>query len=235
MNPQKSTMAVLAQIVKLIPAKLIDTLAAKHKIQWRKFNPTSHVVTLLYSHLSHALSLNDICDSLKNHSGILSQIRNCTTPSRNGLSNANRTRNADMAEDLFWETINFFKNEFPQFFRSSREYPGLPRRFRRAIYAFDSTTIQLTADSLSWAKHCRRKAAAKMHTGLNMQSFLPNFVIVKSAKDSDPKTAWELCSGLKDGEIKEICKEENYNCSRCAHTIVRSKHKRALSAGISLD
>ena len=51
------------------------------------------------------------------------------------------------------------------------------------------------------AKHRRQKAAAKMHTALNMRSFLPNFVIVKSAKDSDPKTAWELCADMKDGEI----------------------------------
>ena len=34
-----------------------------------------------------------------------------------------------------------------------------------------------------------------------MRSFLPNFVIVKGAKDSDPKTAWELCADMKDGEI----------------------------------
>ena len=44
-------------------------------------------------------------------------------------------------------------------------------------------------------------AAAKAHCGLNMQSFMPEFAIVKSAKDSDPKTAWELCAGLKAGEI----------------------------------
>ena len=40
-----------------------------------------------------------------------------------------------------------------------------------------------------------------MHTGLNMQSFLPDVIIVKNAKDSDPKTAPELCADLKSGEI----------------------------------
>ena len=40
-----------------------------------------------------------------------------------------------------------------------------------------------------------------MHTALNMRSFLPNYVIVKSAKDSDPKTAWELCADMKSGEV----------------------------------
>ena len=48
MDPQKSNMTVLAQIVKQIPAKIIDSLAKKFRIQTRAFSPTSHVVTLLY-------------------------------------------------------------------------------------------------------------------------------------------------------------------------------------------
>ena len=96
MDLQKSNMTVLAQIVKLIPAKIIDSLAKKYKIQTRAFSPTSHVVTLLYEHLAHSLSLNDVCDSLQHHFGMLNQIRCCTPPARNGLSYANRNRNADM-------------------------------------------------------------------------------------------------------------------------------------------
>ena len=130
-------------------------------------------------------SLNDICDSLSNHAGTLEQLRNCTPPSRNGLSHANKTRNADMAEELFWKVYESLSKQYPEFLSSSRNYPGLPHRFRtRTIRAVDSTTIQLTAFSMGWAKHRRQKAAAKMHTALNMRSFLPNFVIVKSAHDS---------------------------------------------------
>ena len=158
-------------------------------------------MTLLYEHLAHSLSLNDVCDSLQHHSGMLNQIRRCTPPIRNGLSYANRNRNADMAEKLFWYVYNDLKELHPKFFKSNRSYPGLPYRIKRTLFAFDSTTIQLTANSLDWAKHRRRKAAAQAHTGLNMQSFLPEVIIVKSAKDSDPKTAPELCSGLKAGKI----------------------------------
>ena len=68
-------MTVLARIVKQIPAKIIDFLAKKFRIQTRAFSPASHVVTLLYEHLAHSLSLNDVCDSLQHHAGILSQIR----------------------------------------------------------------------------------------------------------------------------------------------------------------
>ena len=146
--------------------------------------------------------MNDICDSLSNHAGTLEQLRNCTPPSRNGLPHANKTRNADMPEELFWEVYELLSKAYPDFLTSSRNYPGLPHRFRtRTIRAVDSTTIQLAAFSMGRAKHRRQKAAAKMHTALNMRSFLPNFVIVKSARDSDPKSAWELCADMNAGEV----------------------------------
>ena len=202
MNPQKHTMTVLAQIASRIPDRIVENLARKHRIQTRSFSADSHVMAMLYAHLSHSLSLNDICDSLHNHAGPLSQIRNCTPPSRNGLSHANMTRNADMAEELFWTVYDSLARRHPEFLTTGRNYPGLPCRFRRrTLRVVDSTTIRLTAFNMGWAKHRRRKAAAKMHTALNMRSFLPNFVIVKSARDSDPKTAWELCADMKDGEI----------------------------------
>ena len=202
MELQKSTMTVLAQVMSWIPDRVIENLAKKYKIQTRSFSATSHVMSMLYAHLSHALSLNDVCDSIVNHIGSWSQIRGCTPPSRNGLSHANKTRNADMAEELFWKVYESLSKQYPDFLSSSRNYPGLPYRFRkRTIRAVDSTTIKLTAFSMGWAKHRRQKAAAKMHTALNMRSFLPNFVIVKSAHDSDPITAWELCAGMKAGEV----------------------------------
>ena len=150
MDLQKGNMTVLAQIVKLIPAKIIDSLAKKYKIQTRAFSPTSHVVTLLYEHLAHSLSLNDVCYSLQHHSGMLNEIRRCTPPTRNGLSYANRNRNADMAEELFGYVYNDLKESYPKFFKSNRSYPGLPHRIKRTLFAFDSTTIQLTANSLDW-------------------------------------------------------------------------------------
>jgi hypothetical protein len=54
---------------------------------------------------------------------------------------------------------------------------------------------------MSWAKHRRRKAAAKCHMLLDAQSFLPRFAIVKTAKSSDAVMARVLCNPLRDGEI----------------------------------
>lgn len=201
MGSPEHNLAVLGQIVKHIPKKLIEKLRGKYKIQTRAFSATSHVVAMIFAQLSHALSLNDICDGLRFHKGYLVQIRDCVPPSRNGLAHANATRDAGLAEELFWKVLADIKEKYPQFIFGSRHYPGLPWRFKRAIHVVDSTTIQLIAKCMNWAKHREQKAAAKMHLDLDLKSFLPNFAIVNRAKDSDPKMAWALCEPIRAGEI----------------------------------
>ena len=201
MSSQEHNLAVLGQIVKHIPGKLIEKLKAKYKIQTRGFSATSHVVAMIFAQLSHALSLNDICDCLHFRKGYLAQIRDCVPPSRNGLAHANATRDAGLAEDLFWTVLSDANEKYPQFISGSRHYPGLPWRFKRAIHVVDSTTIRLIAKCMNWAKHREQKAAAKMHLDLDLKSFLPNFAIVNRAKDSDPKMAWALCEPIRSGEI----------------------------------
>lgn len=203
MKPSKHKMTVLSQIFKLIPRNLIPKLANEFGIdrQSRVFSPTSHVLALVFGQLTHALGLNDICDTLRNHCGLVSKIRDCVPPSRNGLSHANRNRDAGMAEKLFWEVLAHLNEISPNFRIQGRRYCALPRRFKRMIHVVDSTTIQLIANCLDWAKHRRRKAAAKMHLRLDLRSFLPNFILVKTAGTHDSAEAPALCVGINEGEI----------------------------------
>jgi len=82
-------------------SKIARTTGAEDKS--RSSTPWSHVVSLGYAQLTHSIGLNDVCDSLQLHSGPLAGIRGPSAPSRNGLSNANRERPAEMAEQLFWQ------------------------------------------------------------------------------------------------------------------------------------
>jgi hypothetical protein len=65
------------------------------------FLPWSQVVSLLEAQLTHALSLNAVCDALRLHAGPLAAMRGATPPSKNALWHANRKRNPTMAEALF--------------------------------------------------------------------------------------------------------------------------------------
>lgn len=198
----KSKYTILKQICQLIPGNLTSVLAKKYNVdkKARTFSPWSHVVSMVFCQLAHSLSLNDVSDTLSAHAGTLSTIRSATPPSRNGLSYANRERNSSMAEDLFWQTLEDLQKKNPRF-GWGKKYSGIPRKFKRAIYAVDSTTIQLVANCIHWAKHRRRKAAAKCHLNLNLQTFLPQFAVIKSAKSHDSTVARSVCNSIKDGEI----------------------------------
>ncbi|MCC6698959.1 MAG: transposase, partial [Candidatus Hydrogenedentes bacterium] len=126
-------------------------------------------------------------------------IRGATAPARNTLSHANRIRSAQMAEDLFGAVLKHCTATSRSF--GDKTYRGFPRRFIRMIHVVDSSTIQLIASCMDWAKHRRKKAAAKLHLRLNLQSFLPQFAIVDTAGDNDNKRARELCAGIGAGEI----------------------------------
>ena len=104
-----------------------------------------------------------------------------------------------MAEDLFWAVLEHLTTLCPSF--GGKTYKGFPRRFKRMIHVVDSSTIQLVANCIDWAKHRRRKAAAKLHMRLDLQSFLPKFAIIDTAKHNDTKRARELCAGVDAGEI----------------------------------
>lgn len=117
-------------------------------------------MSLLFAQLTHSIGLNDVCDALRLHSGPLSRIRGATPPSRNNLSYANRERPAEMAEKLFWEVFEHLGTLSPRFV-SGKAGKRFARKFKRTIHLVDSTTIPLIASCMDWAKHRRRKAAAK--------------------------------------------------------------------------
>jgi hypothetical protein len=129
----------------------------------------------------------------------LSAIRAATPASKNALSHANRERDPLMAEQLFWNMLDHLQQLHPGF--GARRSPKFAFRFKRLIHVVDSTTIQLVARCLDWAKHRRRKAAAKCHVRLNLQTFLPHFAIVDTAGEHDNRRAHELCAGVAAGEI----------------------------------
>jgi hypothetical protein len=200
-KPTPAKFSLLRQLCNLIPNHLVPQLAREHSVEERSrtFRPWSHVVSLIYAQLTHSLGLNDVCDALRLHSGPLSAIRGATPPSKNALSHANRERNPKMAEALFWTMLDHLQQLHPGF--GARRRPKLAFRFKRLIHVVDSTTIQLIAKCLDWAKHRRRKAAAKCHVRLNLQTFLPRFALVDTAGEHDNLRARELCAGVQAGEI----------------------------------
>ena len=127
-----SSLSVLRQLCNLIPNHLVPKIARQTGVdaKARTFSPWSHVVSLIFSQISHAIGLNDVCDALSLHSGPLSAIRGATPPCRNTLSHANKQRDASMAENLFWAVLAHLQALRPDF-GIGRRGKGLAHRFRR--------------------------------------------------------------------------------------------------------
>ena len=200
--PTASKLTIVRQLCNYIPIHLVPKLARETGVdeQARTYDEWSHIVTLCYAQVTHSIGLNDVCDALQLNSGPLSAIRGARAPTRNNLSHANKVRDPIMAEKLFWAVYEHLGNLSPRFV-SGKAAKRFARKFKRTIHVVDSTTIQLIASCMDWAKHRRRKAAAKCHLRLDLQSFLPRFAIIDTARQADAKRARELCAGIKEGEI----------------------------------
>jgi hypothetical protein len=200
-TPTRANVIVIKQLLNLIPRGMINRHALETGVEAksRSFSVVSHLSAMLFAQLSHAMGLNDVCDWLRLKSAALARF-GVTPPSRNGLSNANKERSAEFVEKLFWSVLGHLQHASPDF-AAGRKGKGLLRRFKVRIHAVDSTVIQLVANCMDWAKHRRRKAAAKMHLRLDLHSFLPSFAIVDTASQHDNKRAREVCASILSGEI----------------------------------
>ena len=108
---------MLRQLVELIPPHLVPKLARATGAdrQARTFSAWSHVVSLLYAQVSHALGLNDVCDALRLQVSALWAVRGATPPARNTLSHANKTRACALSEKLFWAMLAHLQSLHPGF------------------------------------------------------------------------------------------------------------------------
>ena len=199
---------VFTQVCKLIPPFLLRktlTEAIKDHVRVtipRVFSYWSQIVSMIFYHLMRIESINELCDTLNHHRGLLNTLRNAIAPRRNTLSYANRTRSSEIIKRLFYGVLKHYQENMRDFFRSpNRRFFRIPRRFKRTIRALDSTTIELVANCMDWAQHRRKKAAAKIHIGLNVLTFTPSTVIVEPGNKQDSNYMVSLCEGMKAGDI----------------------------------
>jgi hypothetical protein len=165
--PTASKLTIVRQFCNYIPNHLGPQLARETGVDKpaRTSDEWSPIVSLCYAQVPHSIGLNDVCDALQLNSGPLSAIRGATPPTRNNLSHANQVRDPLMAQKLFWAMYEHLGNRSPRFV-GGKSAKRFARKFKRTIHLVDSTTIELIAACLDWAKHRRRKAAAKCHLRL---------------------------------------------------------------------
>ena len=202
--PARHHINVLGQMLKFIPRGIISKAAKETGVDLkvRTYSVLSHLGTMPFAQLAHALSLNDVCDWLRLKARAVA-VFGLTPPSRNNLSNSNKVRDARFAELVFWRTLAHLQH-CDQSFGRQRPSGGkrsLLHRFKVSSHAVDSTAMELVANCLDWARHRRRKAAAKIHLRLGLRCFLPTCAIIDTAGEHDNTRAREPCAGLQEGAV----------------------------------
>lgn len=122
---------------------------------------------MLFCQLARADSLREICHGLACSQGKLIHLGISQAPNKSTLSYANGHRPAALCEDLFWTTLNRFRE--PQGIGARKT----KFRFRNKLLSLDSTTITLCLGLFPWAKFRRAKGGVKAHVVLDHDDYMP--------------------------------------------------------------
>ena len=104
--------------------------------------------------------------------------------SRNNLAHANETRDWRIYRDTALVLLA----------RARELHAGTPLEIAlaNAVYAFDSSTIDLCQSLFPWAEFRAAKAGIKMHTNVDVRGNIPSFIHISNAKSHDVGVLDEL-------------------------------------------
>jgi Transposase DDE domain/Domain of unknown function (DUF4372) len=170
---------VFSQLMDFLPWRRFDTCVRRyggdHKI--KTFPCSEHLRVMAFAQLTYRESLRDVETCLRAvktkwyHMGLRGGI------SRNNLSNANRERDwriyADFAQILIHQARALYAEE------------DLGIDLDATVYALDASTIDLCLSMFPWARFRQTKGAVKMHTLLNLQGNIPEFILISDGKLHD--------------------------------------------------
>jgi hypothetical protein len=164
----------------LFHKSVIQYQSDKHN---KGINSWTHLVTMLFCHLSKAQSIREITNGLLSISGNLNHLGiQGKCPSRSSLSYINEHRDWRMFREFYF----LLKEELQNSGHLKR------RKFKkinRKIYMLDSTVISLCLKVFDWAKYRQEKGAIKLHTLLDYDGCLPSYLYMTEGKQADVKHA----------------------------------------------
>ena len=170
--------SLLSQILQLIPRDNFNKLVSKHGTDKHSkgLNSWTHLVSMVFCHLSNSTSLREISAGLLSATGNLSHLGLSRSPCRSSLSYMNKHRDAKFFQELYYHLYDMLS---PQMSLSSRNYA---RRIRRKIYIMDATVIPLCLSLFDWAVFRQKKGAVKLHTVLDYDTCIPVFMNMTDGK-----------------------------------------------------
>jgi hypothetical protein len=171
--------SVFAQLIAQLPQRQFDAIVKRYQGNWhvRRFPVWSQLLCMSYAQLTHRDSLRDVEACLNSqgkrlyHMGIRHRV------ARSTLADANEARDfrifQELGQLLIAQALELYRDE------------PLALELKEALYALDSTTIDLCLTLFPWADFRRTKAAIKVHTLLSLRGPIPAFIDFSDGRSHD--------------------------------------------------
>jgi hypothetical protein len=185
-RPMNTQPSVFAQIMSFLPLDEFRKCVRRYQGDYRirRFSCLDQFFCLAFAQLTYRESLRDIVSCLQTmrsrlyHMGIRGRV------SRNNLAHANETRDwrifADFASVLIAEARRLYGDE------------DIGLDLENAVYAFDSTTINVCLSLFPWARFQKRQGAIKLHTLLDLRGSIPSFIQMTDGLTHDVRVLDDL-------------------------------------------
>ena len=170
---------VFSQLMDFFPRRrfksCVDRYRGDHRV--RTFTCLDQFYCMTFAQLTGRESLRDIEVCLRAvgpklyHAGMKVRV------SRNTLAKANESRNWKIYRDIALILIDQARALYAR--------QSLAMNLKRAVYALDSTVVDLCLSLFPWAQHRRHKSAVKVHTQLDLRANIPTFIRITGGQVHD--------------------------------------------------
>jgi len=179
-------LTIFAQLIRQIPRKIVKKVVRTYDTDRhaKGFNSWSHLVSMIFCQFAACTSLREISNGLRSATGNLNHLGLGSAPSKSNLSYQNARRTCEMFRECYYRLLQYFGQQ--EGFAVKRSRLKLPIRI------LDSTLISLTLSLYDWALYTHTKGAVKLHTLLDFDTFLPEYVHITDGKGADNTAAWQV-------------------------------------------
>lgn len=172
---------IFSQIIEFIPRREFNQFVNHYNGNQhiRSFDCRDQLLAMMFGQLTNLRSLRGIILCLNAHANLLYHLgfksNNFTLST---LSRANENRDFRIYQDLAQLLIKQARKCYLTNNEFKIELAG-------AIYALDSTVIELCLTTFKWAYFELGKSAVKIHTQLDLRGNIPSFFLITKAKTHD--------------------------------------------------
>ena len=175
---------LFSQIINKIDKHSFKSIVNKHDADKHNkgINTWTHFVSMVFLHMSKSSSLREVSDGLRSATTNVNHMGISKIPSKSSISYNNAHRDWHFFHDAY----------FAIYSQLSSSMGGNARKFKiktKKIFLLDSTVISLCMTVFDWAKYKTTKGAIKLHTLLDYDTCLPEFIHFSEGRVHDARAA----------------------------------------------